>query len=183
MNFMDIKTLDIANGPGCRISLFVSGCRRHCKGCFNPESWDFDHGTPYTKETEDRIIKLLEPDYISGLTILGGEPFEDENMLDVCKLAMRARMAYPDKSVWVYTGFRLEDLWADSNVAKQILANVDVLVDGEFREDLKDIKLQYCGSTNQRVIDVPGTLVIGKITVYDQYDITKERRFKGEFKQ
>ena len=104
-------------------------------------------------------------------------------MLDVCKLAMRARMAYPDKSVWVYTGFRLEDLWANSNVAKQILANVDVLVDGEFREDLKDIKLQYCGSTKQRVIDVPGTLVIGKITVYDQYDITKERHFKGEFKQ
>ena len=175
MNYMDIKTLDIANGPGCRISLFVSGCRRHCEGCFNPESWDFCHGFPYTKETEQKILELLKPDYIEGLSILGGEPFEPENMPYVLELVSKVRKMYPNKSIWIYTGFEFQPLYYTSELARCIFREIDVLVDGQFQEENKDIALQFCGSTNQRVIDMPTTLATECIIVYDQYDYTRKK--------
>ncbi|MCM1220535.1 MAG: anaerobic ribonucleoside-triphosphate reductase activating protein [Lachnospiraceae bacterium] len=173
MNFMDIKTLDIANGPGCRISLFVSGCRRHCKECFNPESWDFNHGDRFTEEVASKIITLLKPAYMDGLTILGGEPFEAENQVELLPFLRRVRENYPDLSIWMYTGYNFEDLYTSCDQTREILSMIDVLVDGEFRIELKDIKLQYCGSTNQRVIDMKETLKSKMITVYHHYDFSK----------
>lgn len=174
MNFLDIKTLDIANGPGCRISLFVSGCRRHCKDCFNPESWDFNHGEPFTEEVASKILELLKPDYITGLSILGGEPFEVENQLVLHSFLWEVRTRYPKKSIWVYTGYTIEEILCselamNTGVPQRILSTIDVLVDGEFVSEKKDIKLQYCGSRNQRVIDVPTTMKTKIITVYDPY--------------
>lgn len=153
MNFIDIKTLDIANGPGCRISLFVSGCNHHCKGCFNPESWDFNAGKEFTMEEENKIIDLLSPTYISGLTVLGGEPMDPRNTERVYEFLQHVRQVYPDKSIWVYSGYTIYELMKRPG-SRKILKLIDVLVDGEFVEDLKDINLQYCGSTNQSIIDI-----------------------------
>lgn len=173
MNFMDIKTLDIANGPGCRISLFVSGCRRHCKECFNPESWDFNHGEEFTDEVADKIIDLLKPEYINGLSILGGEPFEPENQVALLPFLKKVRDTYPDLSIWMYTGYKIEDLYKD-NQARELLGLIDVLVDGEFLIEHKNITLQYCGSTNQRVINVKETLKSCGIMVYNQYKMNSQ---------
>lgn len=178
MNYMDIKILDIANGPGCRVSLFVSGCRRHCKECFNPETWDFQHGQPFTPDVEKKIIEQLNHSYIDGLTILGGEPFEPENQPTVLNLVKRVREEVPNKSIWMYTGFKVEELWGQSDITKDILNNIDVIVDGEFINDLKDIRLQYCGSKNQRVINAHH-LQFGKIFTYDQYDIKRDNVTKS----
>ena len=134
MNYGNIKECDIADGPGVRVSLFVSGCRHHCKGCFNKETWDFDYGMPYTKETEDEIIRLLAPSYIQGLTLLGGEPFEPENQKELAGLLKRVRETYPDK--------------------EEMLSYIDVLVDGEFIEEEKDVTLVFRGSRNQRIIEL-----------------------------
>lgn len=159
MKYGNIKNVDIANGPGVRVSLFVSGCRNRCKGCFNPETWDFNFGKPYTRATVKKIIKLLKPYFISGLSILGGDPFEKENYPDVLKLCKLVKEKYPDKTIWVYTGYlyeNLEDL--------EIMEYVDVLVDGPFVEDLKNISLRFRGSSNQRIIDVPATRKNGVVT-------------------
>lgn len=157
MNYASIKNCDIANGPGCRISLFVSGCRHHCKGCFNAETWNFDFGEPYTQEVEDQIIELLKPDYIQGFTLLGGEPFEPENQVVLVNLLRRIREAYPKKDIWCYSGYLydvdlIEGGKVYTEVTKEMLSYIDMLVDGEFVLELKDISLQFRGSSNQRIV-------------------------------
>lgn len=159
MNYGNIKECDIADGPGVRVSLFVSGCRHHCKGCFNKETWDFDYGMPYTKETEDEIIRLLAPSYIQGLTLLGGEPFEPENQKELAGLLKRVRETYPDKDIWCYTGYLYDvDLpeggRVHTEVTGEMLSYIDVLVDGEFIEEEKDVTLVFRGSRNQRIIEL-----------------------------
>ena len=147
MNYGSIKTVDIANGPGVRVSLFVSGCRNHCPGCFQPETWDFGYGKPFTKETEEEIIKALRPEWIQGLSLLGGDPMEPENQEALLPLLERVRTEMPEKDVWLYTGYRLESV-SDS----PLLPLVDVVVDGPFLEDQKDAGLAFRGSRNQRII-------------------------------
>lgn len=167
MNYATIKNCDIANGPGVRVSLFVSGCTHHCEGCFNQEAWDFHYGQPYTQETEDHIIKLLKPDYIAGLSLLGGEPFDPHNQPHLLPLLRRVRRELPDKTVWCYTGYTLEsDLLTDKlgipEVTKELLSMIDVLVDGKFVLAKKDINLRFCGSSNQRVLELKKTLESGE---------------------
>ena len=164
MNYANIKKYDIADGPGVRVSLFVSGCRHHCKGCFNSEAWDFEYGRPYTAETEAEILEALKPGYIAGLTLLGGEPFEPENQVGLVTLLRKVRETYPEKSIWSYTGYVYDkDLVpggrAYTDVTDEMLSYLDVLVDGPFVEELKDITLQFRGSSNQRIIkmDKKGT--------------------------
>ncbi|WP_461810690.1 anaerobic ribonucleoside-triphosphate reductase activating protein [Faecalimonas sp.] len=159
MNYGNIKKHDIADGPGVRVSLFVSGCTHHCKGCFNSETWDFNYGQPYTSETEKEILKAMEPGYISGFTLLGGEPFEPENQKVLVGLLKNIRAKFPDKSIWCYTGYTYDvDLIKDGkvhiDVTDEMLSYIDVLVDGEFIEDKKDLLLEFRGSSNQRLIDL-----------------------------
>lgn len=149
MNYAKIKKVDIANGPGVRVSLFVSGCRNHCKGCFNPETWDFDYGRPFTRATEDEIIEALRPSWIQGLSILGGEPTEEENAAVLIPFLKRVRAVLPDKDIWLYSGYTYEMLRD-----KEILTLVDVLVDGPFLLEQKDAGLAFRGSRNQRIIDL-----------------------------
>ena len=149
MNYAEIKKVDIANGPGVRVSLFVSGCRNHCKGCFNPETWDFDYGRPFTRETEDEIIEALRPSWIQGLSILGGEPTEEENAAVLLPFLKRVRAVLPDKDIWLYSGYTYEALRD-----KEILTLADVLVDGPFLLEQKDAGLAFRGSRNQRIIDL-----------------------------
>ncbi len=173
MNIAEIKYRDIANGLGVRVSLFVSGCRHACKGCFNEIAWDFDFGKPYDKAAEDEILRELAPDYVDGLTLLGGEPFEPENRPELLGLLRRVRAELPEKSVWIYSGFTFEELTgkvpsrgggADS---EEMLSLTDVLVDGRFVYALKDITLRFRGSSNQRLIDVKKTLETGTVTLWD----------------
>ncbi len=156
MNYAVIKKNDIANGTGVRVSLFVSGCRHHCKNCFNSEAWDFSYGSPYTEETQKEILDAIDHSYISGLSLLGGEPFEPENRPELIKLCREFRKRFPDKNIWCYSGFTLEQLQSNGirepETAKALLAELDVLVDGKFVEELKDISLQFRGSKNQRII-------------------------------
>lgn len=157
MYYGNIKSYDIADGPGVRVSLFVSGCRHHCKGCFNAETWDFAYGQPYTKETEDEIIDMLADDYIQGLTVLGGEPFEPENQPEVARLLRRVKETYPEKDIWCYSGYLYDaDMQKGGSVytevTEEMLSYIDVLVDGEFVEEQKDITLLFKGSRNQRLI-------------------------------
>ncbi len=149
MNYAEIKKVDIANGPGVRVSLFVSGCRNHCKGCFNPETWDFDYGRPFTRATEDEIIEALRPSWIQGLSILGGEPTEEENAAVLIPFLKRVRAVLPDKDIWLYSGYTYEALRD-----KEILTLADVLVDGPFLLEQKDAGLAFRGSRNQRIIDL-----------------------------
>lgn len=171
MNYGKIYYCDVANGTGCRTVLFVSGCRHHCKGCFNPETWSFDFGDEYTKEVEDRIIESLAPEYITGLTVLGGEPMEPENQPYVARLLKRAKKEQPDKTVWVYSGYTWEQLHdpaclCRTDVTDGLLSCVDVLVDGEFVLESKNIRLKFRGSENQRLIDVSATLKNGEIVLF-----------------
>lgn len=157
MHYGNIKECDIADGPGVRVSLFVSGCRHHCKGCFNAETWDFNYGKPYTKETEDEIIRLLASNFVQGFTLLGGEPFEPENQVELVKLLKRIRETYPQKDIWCYTGYLYDvDLpeggKVHTDVTDEMLSYIDVLVDGEFVEAEKDVTLVFRGSRNQRII-------------------------------
>lgn len=149
MNYAKLNKTDIANGSGVRVSLFVSGCTRHCKGCFNPEAWDFDYGQEFTPDTLREILDALKPDHIAGLTILGGEPLEEKNYATVKAIARLVKKRYPNKTIWLYTGYVYEDVreWS-------LMDLVDILVDGEFVEELKDITLRFRGSKNQRIIDV-----------------------------
>lgn len=157
MNYANIKDCDIADGPGVRVSLFVSGCRHHCKGCFNAETWDFNFGKPYMEETEEEILRLLEPDYIQGFTLLGGEPFEPENQVILVHLLKKIRERLPKKDIWCYTGYLydadlIEDGKVYTEVTKEMLSYIDVLVDGEFIEAEKDLSLEFRGSRNQRIV-------------------------------
>lgn len=159
MNYGEIKKTDIANGPGVRVSLFVSGCTHHCEGCFNPETWDFGYGEEFTQAAEERILGLLAPGFIAGLTILGGEPFEPSNQRALLPFLRQVKERYPQKNIWCYTGYLLdEELWKDSparcEATEEMLSLIDVLVDGEFMQDKKDISLRFRGSKNQRIIDV-----------------------------
>lgn len=149
MKYADIKNYDIANGPGCRVSLFVSGCRQHCPGCFNEEAQSFDYGTEYTAETHLKLLMMLRDEHIAGLSILGGEPFEPENREWLLRLCSAAKYMYPQKDIWVWTGYMFENL-----CDLLIFDYVDVLVDGPFIQEKKNLSLAYRGSENQRVIDV-----------------------------
>lgn len=149
MHYGAIKECDIANGPGVRVSLFVSGCRNHCPGCFQPETWDFDYGEPFTEETKQKLFELVNRDFIDGLSLLGGDPLEPENMEELTPFLMEFRKKFPDKSVWMYTGYLYEDCRDFP-----IMDYIDVLVDGKFVEALKDPSLAFRGSGNQRIIHV-----------------------------
>ena len=171
MNYGEIKNFDIANGEGVRVSLFVSGCTHHCKNCFNPETWNFDYGEPFTVEIEDKIISELEPDYINGLSLLGGEPFEPSNQAVLLPFLRRVKERFPDKTVWCYTGYLFDtELLSESRArcehTDEMLSLIDVLVDGEFVQELYNISLQFRGSSNQRIIDVQKSLNSGKLTEY-----------------
>jgi len=170
MNYSDIKTPDVANGPGIRVSIFASGCRHHCKGCFNKETRDFNYGKPFTQETIDYILKLMEPTYIKGITFLGGEPMEPVNQEGLLLLAKAVKEKYPEKTIWCYTGFLfdrdiLNNMYKNSDTTKELVNLLDVVVDGKFEESLKDVRLKFKGSSNQRTIDVKKTLETGKIEI------------------
>ena len=157
MNYAVIKKFDIANGPGVRVSLFVSGCRHYCKNCFNSEAWDFSYGKPFTDDTAEEIIKALSPPHIAGFSLLGGEPFEPENQVELVKLLRLIKEKLPDKDIWCYTGFLYDKQLLSGEVgnnAREMLENIDVLVDGKFVEELKSPDLLFRGSSNQRIIDV-----------------------------
>ena len=151
MNYGIIRKVDVANGLGVRVSLFVSGCRNHCKGCFNPETWDFRYGKPFTEKTENEIIEALRPSWIQGLSILGGDPFEPENERKLIPFLRRVRKELPEKDIWIYSGYTFEEL-----EGRELLRYADVLVDGPFIEEQKDAGLAFRGSRNQRIIRLEG---------------------------
>ncbi len=173
MNYGNIKARDIADGVGVRVTLFVSGCRNHCPNCFQPETWAFDYGKPFTRETEDYILDQLAPGFVDGLTLLGGEPMEQENQRGLVSFLRRVRSERPDKSIWCYSGFTWEELTGVTparcrcETTDEMLSLLDVLVDGRFVEELKDIRLRFRGSANQRIIDVPATLKAGTIVEWE----------------
>ena len=159
MYYGNIKKNDIANGKGVRVTLFVSGCTNHCKNCFQPETWNFDYGKPYTKETEDEVIEALKPSHISGLTLLGGEPFEPENQRELVKLLRRVRKELPEKNIWSFTGFVLDQDLLDGGrkhceVTDEMLSLLDVLVDGPFKEEEKDITLGYSQAVRHQTLNL-----------------------------
>lgn len=170
MNYCTIKKWDIADGIGVRVSLFVSGCTHHCKGCFQPETWDFNYGDLFTKETEDEILEALKPDYINGLTLLGGEPFEPQNQRVLVEFLKRVKKEFPQKTIWCYSGYVYEELTgmsrAKCEVTDEMLSMIDVLVDGEFIQEKRNISLQFRGSENQRIIDVKKTKESGEIVLW-----------------
>ena len=164
MHYGAIKKTDIANGSGVRVSLFVSGCRNHCKGCFQPQTWDFEYGQPFTKDTEDEIMKALRPSWIQGFSILGGEPMEPENQKTLLPFIKRIRQKYSDKDIWLYSGYVYEEI-----KDFELLQYVDVLVDGPFMEEMKDPSLAFRGSRNQRILNVPESLKAGKAVLEDKW--------------
>ena len=171
MNYADIKRVDVANGKGVRVSLFVSGCRHHCKDCFNPEAWNFKYGKQYTEETEKEIIEYLKPDYVSGISFLGGDPLEPENQQGILELSRKIKSIYPEKDIWCYTGCTmdgdiLEGKYKQNGTTQEIMKYIDVLVDGKFETEQKDKTLRFRGSKNQRIIDVQKTLKEGKVVKY-----------------
>ena len=161
MRYNTIRQLDITNGPGCRVSLFVQGCSFNCPGCFNTVAKDFEGGKEFTEDTIMQILELSKPAHISGLSILGGEPLHPRNRAAVLEVARRFKSEYPEKTVWLWTGYSWEDVAEDLATS-----GIDVLVDGLFKEDLKDLRLKYCGSSNQRVIDLNETIRTKKVTLY-----------------
>lgn len=172
MNYAKINKNDIANGIGVRVTLFVSGCTHHCKGCFNSEAWDFNYGDPFTVDTENEILEALAPDWIDGLTLLGGEPMEPDNQRALLPFMKKIKEKYPKKTIWCFTGYTLdEELLKTSRarceVTDEMLSLIDVLVDGEFVEELKDISLRFKGSSNQRLIDLKPTLETGEIHIWN----------------
>jgi len=173
MNYGEIKTCDIANGEGVRVSLFVSGCTHHCKNCFNDVAWDFGYGKPFTEETEEMLLKALEPDYVDGLSLLGGEPFEPENQRALLPFLKKVRERFPKKNIWCYTGYLfdkdvLDKMCKESEVTKEIVSYLDIVVDGEFMIDRKNLKINFRGSDNQRIIDVKKTLDAGEIVHWER---------------
>ncbi len=169
MNYATIKPCDIANGPGVRVSLFVSGCAHHCKDCFNPEAWDYDYGAPFTEAVMDELLRLLAPGYIKGITYLGGEPFDARNQAGLLALSRKIRAQYPEKSIWSFTGYVYgENLPLVPGVTQELLSLLDVLVDGPFIAAQKNLSLRFRGSANQRLIDMKKTLALGKLTLWDE---------------
>ena len=170
MYYSVIKNCDIANGPGVRVVLFVSGCRPHCPGCFQPQTWDFSYGQPFTQDTVDELLRLLQPDYIAGLTLLGGEPMEPENQPALLDLVRQVKQAYPEKNIWCFSGYLYDDLAAgkigDGAVTRALLGLVDVLVDGEFILARKKLQLRFRGSENQRLIDLRKTEQAGQVVLW-----------------
>lgn len=172
MNYADIKRCDVANGPGVRVSLFVSGCTHHCKECFNPETWDFNYGDPFTENETKLILEYLKPEYIKGFTLLGGEPLEQENQKGLLPLLQQVHKAYPEKSIWCFTGYdfekdvcgRMLQEWPET---KELLKYIDVMVDGEFEIDNKDLGLVFKGSSNQRTIMVQESLEKGELVLWE----------------
>lgn len=174
MNYATIKNCDIANGPGVRVSLFVSGCRHRCKGCFNEVAWDFHYGKPFTQDTIDDILQMLAPNHIKGITLLGGEPFEPENQPAIVELLRQIKLIYPQKTVWAFSGYLFDrDILAGKlgpwEVTREYIGYLDVLVDGPFVLEKKDLTLRFRGSSNQRIIDVPATLEQKKIVLWDDW--------------
>lgn len=174
MNYASIKNCDIANGPGVRVSLFVSGCTHRCKGCFNEIAWDFDYGDPFTQQTIDDILEMLRPGYIKGITLLGGEPFEPQNQPALVELLRQVKVRYPEKSVWAFSGYLfdrdiLPGKLGDPAVTKEFLSYLDVLVDGPFVEAKKNLSLRFRGSSNQRIIHVPSSLEKGEIVLWEDW--------------
>ena len=178
MNYASLKTYDTANGPGVRVSLFVSGCEHYCKDCFNSEAWDFNYGKEFTEDTLHQVIEAMTKSWIYGITILGGEPMNPKNVITVSEIIARIRCSFPNKTIWVYSGYTLEELlsryqnmFIDSNMNRDvafatgsILKNIDVLVDGRFVAELKDLKLRFRGSSNQRIINMKKYWETGEIT-------------------
>ncbi len=181
MYYGKINTCDIANGEGVRVSLFVSGCRNHCEGCFNQETWNFKFGKPFDEEAEKLILDALDKPYIDGLTILGGEPFEKENQKDLLPFILKAREKYPNKTIWAYSGYTYDiDMQKGGKVyseyVTQILENIDILVDGKFDIKLYNLALKFRGSSNQRIIDMKetlksGNIVLSKLNEYKDFKI------------
>ena len=163
MNYADIKKADVANGVGVRVSVFVSGCTHHCKNCFNEQAWDFHYGNEFTEKEIEKVINLMNHSYVSGLTLLGGEPFEHTNQQGLLPLVRKVKEKFPDKNIWCYSGYTFEKdiinkMCKEWKETPELLSYIDVLVDGEFQEDKKDIKLKFRGSSNQRIIDVKKSL-------------------------
>ena len=174
MHYGELKTCDIANGTGVRVTLFVSGCTNRCPGCFQPQTWDFCYGQPYTDQTQAQIFAELDKSYVDGLTLLGGEPFEPANQPTLVALLRQVKERYPSKSVWCFTGFRLgeelltEGAYPRTEYTDEMLSYIDILVDGRFMQELKDISLQFRGSRNQRIIDLNATRKAGEIVIWDK---------------
>lgn len=174
MNYASIKNCDIANGPGVRVSLFVSGCTHRCKGCFNEVAWDFDYGDPFTQETVEKILDMLKPDHVKGLTLLGGEPFDPRNQAAIVDLLRQVKSKYPNKTIWAFTGYLfdrdiLPGKLGDPAVTKEYISYLDVLVDGPFVEEKKNLSLRFRGSENQRLIDVQASLSQGTIVLWEDW--------------
>lgn len=172
MNYAEIKRVDVANGPGVRVSLFVSGCTHHCKGCFNRVTWDFNYGEPFTEEVIGRVIGYLEPEHIKGLTILGGEPLERSNQKGLLPLVRRIREELPGKTIWCFTGYDYDQdimsrMYPEWDETRELMSYIDVLVDGKFIEEKKSLDLRFKGSSNQRTILVPESLESGEIVLWD----------------
>ena len=163
MKYNKIRKTDIANGPGIRVSIFMQGCAFHCKNCFNSETWDFDKGIEFTDDTIETVLELCSNPHISGLSILGGEPMHPNNIIGTTRLAMAYKARYPDKPLWVWSGYTYEDL-----KDKDVLRYIDVLVDGRYKDELHDFRLKWRGSSNQRVIDIKKTLKKGSIILYEE---------------
>lgn len=177
MKYAKIKKCDVANGPGVRVSLFVSGCNHHCKNCFNREAWDFNYGQDFTENEQNEIIEDLKPEYITGLSLLGGEPFERTNQEGLVPLIKKVKQTYPDKKIWCYTGFTFDKQILGEMIekenresTKEMLNNIDYIVDGRFVEELKNPKLRFRGSSNQRIIDVKKSLEQNQIIIWDELD-------------
>lgn len=174
MNYATIKNCDIANGPGVRVSLFVSGCTHRCKGCFNEVAWDFNYGEAFTQETIDTIVQMLSPAYVKGLTLLGGEPFEPQNQEPIVELLRQVKAKYPEKSIWAFSGYLFDrDILSGKlgrkEITEEYLSYLDVLVDGPFIEEKKDLMLRFRGSSNQRIIDVPASLRQGSVVLWQDW--------------
>lgn len=169
MKYATIKKYDVANGPGVRVSIFVSGCNHRCKGCFNEEAWDFNFGYDFTDDTVDEIIEAMKPSYIKGLSLLGGEPFERVNQVGLLKLVRKVKEIYPEKNIWAYSGFLFDrDIVGKQfnmfSETKELVSYIDVLVDGKFDESLRNPNLHFRGSSNQRIIDVKESLKLGEVS-------------------
>ena len=174
MNYAMIKNCDIANGPGVRVSLFVAGCTHRCKGCFNEVAWDFDYGQPFTQQTVEELLQMLEPDHIKGVTLLGGEPFEPENQPAIVEFLRQMKSKFPNKTVWAFSGYLFDkDILAGKlgpwEITKEYISYLDVLVDGRFVLEKKDLNLRFRGSSNQRIIDVPASLARGEIVLWEDW--------------
>jgi len=174
MHYATIKNCDIANGPGVRVSLFVSGCTHRCKGCFNEVAWDFNYGTPFTGETIDDILKMLSPEHIKGLTLLGGEPFEPQNQPAILELLRKVRSTYPQKTIWAFSGYLFDsDILSGRlgpwEITREYISYLDVLVDGPFILEKKDLSLRFRGSSNQRLIDVQASLAGNGIVLWEDW--------------